>query len=84
MNNSKSVVTVPMMIRQYSRHVATTQDGSRIIYFGRGLVDIFTGVEWLHHSRYRYENQRFKYVSGRVLPQSWINANLTSPYAKNH
>jgi hypothetical protein len=70
-------------IRQYRRHTAVTPDGSHVIYMGRGLADIFTGVEWLQHSRYRYEDQRWKYVSGRNLPYSWIKSNLTSPYAKN-
>ena len=68
-------ITTAAMIRQYKRHTGTTPDGSKVIYMGRGLVDIFTGVEWMTYSRYRYEKQRFVHVAGRVLGNEWFTKN---------
>jgi hypothetical protein len=70
-------ISVPQMIRQYRRHTAVTSDGSKVIHLGRGLVDIFTGVEWLHQSRYRYADQRWLYIGGLRLSSGWVQNNLS-------
>ena len=76
MQNKHERLTTEKMLLQYKRHVKTLADGSLLIPLGRGLFDIFTGKEWLNHSRYRYANYRWIYLSGIRLESGWVAQNL--------
>lgn len=69
--------SIAMYLRQYQRHTKTTDDGAKIIYTpGRGIVDIYTGSGWKKHSRYRLVKGHWVYLSGRVLAEEWVIANV--------
>lgn len=60
------------MIRQYKRRHLILEDGTCFIHLDGGLADIFTGVEWLQFSRYRYAHQRWHYIAGHRLTADWL------------
>ena len=77
--SSYAYITDAQMIRQYKLRTSTLTDGSKFIPLEKGLVDIFTGVEWLQQSRYRYAKERWLYISGHRLVNSWIAQYLPTP-----
>lgn len=69
-------ISTQAMLRQYKRRVRTLPDGSKFIPLEKGLFDVFSGVEWLQHSRYRYANNRWIYLQGVRQTADWIEKNM--------
>jgi hypothetical protein len=69
-------ITDAQMIRQYKQRAHMLEDGSRLIHLEKGLVDVFTGTEWIQHSRYRYANARWHYIQGHRLGIDWLLKNM--------
>ena len=64
-------------VRQYKLRARTRCTGDRVIACGGGLFDLFSGVGWTNHSRYRVvrtQNARqLIQVSGTTLSREYRN-----------
>ncbi len=70
---------VQRCIRQFQKNIYTRSNGDRIIACGGGLFDLFSGMGWSDHARYRIIRtktspiKQFIQVSGTTLSREYRN-----------